>query len=62
MTTKKQDKKDTDNFKQSLHVGNKCAFGSWKLIWTDEYATCHMEDIPEKTAKALILAGMGHEG
>lgn len=48
--------------RQSLHVGHKCAFGNWKLIWMDAANNCAMANIPEKTAKALIAAGMDHEG
>lgn len=62
MTTKKEEQKNAVRLRQSLHVGNKCAFGKWKLIWMDADNLCNMADIPEKTAKALIAAGMDHEG
>lgn len=48
--------------RQSIHVGDARAFGKWKLIWLDANNSIQMGDIPEKTEKALIAAGLSFEG
>lgn len=48
--------------KESLHLGHKKTFGSWKLIWLDADMKIRLADVSEKTASALIASGMPVEG
>lgn len=45
-----------------VHVGNPCAFGTWKLIWTDTEQQVHTAPISKKVAMTLIASGMPQEG
>jgi hypothetical protein len=45
-----------------LHLGQKKAFGSYKLIWVDDVGDTHVETISKKLFDALYNSGMGTEG
>lgn len=43
-------------------IGDKKAFGRWKLIWIDELNQVHLANISAVVATALIHAGLAIEG
>jgi hypothetical protein len=52
----------TKQLRDSLHIGNKKAFGQWKLIWIDKDGKIFCETISQALAAGLIASGMPTEG